>query len=276
VEYKELGRTGEKVPVLGMGTWGMGGRFERDERYDEREIRSLRFGIEMGLTLIDTAEIYGAGHAEELVGEAIKGLRDKVFIITKVWPSHYTYEGVLKAMEGSLSRLKTSYVDLYLLHWPSASVPIEETMRAMERLIDEGKTRYIGVSNFNSAELEEAMASLSRHEIVANEIRYNILIRSAEKDPIPFCLKEGITIIAYRPIERGSILTGYVREALEEVGRKYGKTPVQVALNWLISKPMTIAIPKASRIEHLKELAGSLGWRLSDEDVRLLEERIKW
>lgn len=276
MEYKELGRTGEKIPALGMGTWGMGGHFERDEHYDDREIGALKSGMEMGLTVIDTAEIYGAGHAEELVGEAIKGQREEVFLITKVWPSHYTYDDVLKAMRGSLSRLQTTYVDLYLLHWPSSSVPIGETMRAMEHLVDEGRTRYIGVSNFTELELKEAMNALFKYEIVANEIRYNILIRSAEKNPIPFCTREGITVISYRPIERGSILTGYARGVLEEVGKKYGKTPVQVALNWLISKPGTVAIPKASKIEHLREIVGSLNWKLSSDDLKFLERKIRW
>jgi diketogulonate reductase-like aldo/keto reductase len=275
IEYKELGKTGEKIPALGLGTWGIGGFSYPDYSNDELAIEIIRFAVEVGMNFIDTAEMYGAGHSEELVGEAIKGIRDKVFIATKVLPTNFRYEDVIKACERSLRRLKTSYIDLYQLHWPNPSVPIKETMRAMERLANEGKIRYIGISNFSVEETIEAMNALSKYEIVSNQVEYSLLVRDIEKDLLEFCRKNKITIIAYSPLARGELLKGKYYEVLSKIGKKYNKTAAQVALNWLIIKENVTAIPKAFSKAKIVENMGAYGWKLSDEDLKTIDEFFK-
>jgi len=271
-DLKELNRTGCKVPAIGLGTWKIGGSMTPDHSQDDLAIKALRHGISLGMWLIDTAEIYGGGHAEELVGEAIKIFnREKIFIVTKVWETNLRYDDVLKAAKRSLKRLKTNYIDLYLIHWPNPRIPLSETMKAMEKLVSDGLVRYIGVSNFSVKLMEEARSYLSKEDIVVNQVKYNVYDRSVERDILPYCQKEGITLMAYTPLAKGSVSTD---KTLIEIGRKYGKTAAQVALNWLISKDMVIAIPKAVRIEHIEENAGAMGWRLSEEDIRYIEQRI--
>ena len=271
-DLKELNRTGCKVPAIGLGTWKIGGSMTPDHSQDDLAIKALRHGISLGMWLIDTAEIYGGGHAEELVGEAIKIFnREKIFIVTKVWETNLRYDDVLKAAKRSLKRLKTNYIDLYLIHWPNSRIPLSETMKAMEKLVSDGLVRYIGVSNFSVKLMEEARSYLSKEDIVVNQVKYNVYDRSVERDILPYCQKEGITLMAYTPLAKGSVSTD---KTLIEIGRKYGKTAAQVALNWLISKDMVIAIPKAIRIEHIEENAGAMGWRLSEEDIRYIEQRI--
>jgi diketogulonate reductase-like aldo/keto reductase len=275
IEYKELGKTGEKIPALGLGTWGIGGFSYPDYSNDELAIEIIRFAVEIGMNFIDTAEMYGAGHSEELIGEAIKGIRDKVFIATKVLPTNFRYEDVIKACERSLRRLKTSYIDLYQLHWPNPSIPIKETMRAMERLANEGKIRYIGISNFSVEETIEAMNALSKYEIVSNQVEYSLLVRDIEKDLLDFCRKNKITVIAYSPLARGELLKGKYYEFLSKIGKKYNKTAAQVALNWLIIKENVVAIPKAFSKAKIVENMGAYGWKLSDEDLKTIDEFFK-
>jgi diketogulonate reductase-like aldo/keto reductase len=275
IEYKELGKTGEKIPALGLGTWGIGGFSYPDYSNDELAIEIIRFAVEIGMNFIDTAEMYGAGHSEELIGEAIKGIREKVFIATKVLPTNFRYEDVIKACERSLRRLKTSYIDLYQLHWPNPSIPIKETMRAMERLANEGKIRYIGISNFSVEETIEAMNALSKYEIVSNQVEYSLLVRDIEKDLLDFCRKNKITVIAYSPLARGELLKGKYYEFLSKIGKKYNKTAAQVALNWLIIKENVVAIPKAFSKAKIVENMGAYGWKLSDEDLKTIDEFFK-
>jgi diketogulonate reductase-like aldo/keto reductase len=275
IEYKELGKTGEKIPALGLGTWGIGGFSYPNYSNDELAIEIIRFAVEIGMNFIDTAEMYGAGHSEELVGEAIKGIREKVFIATKVLPTNFRYEDVIKACERSLRRLKTSYIDLYQLHWPNPSIPIKETMRAMEKLVNEGKIRYIGISNFSVEETVEAMNALSKYEIVSNQVEYSLLVRDIEKDLLDFCRKNKITIIAYSPLARGELLKGKYYEFLSKIGKKYNKTAAQVALNWLIIKENVVAIPKAFSKAKIVENMGAYGWKLSDEDLKTIDEFFK-
>ncbi|MGQ4832770.1 MAG: aldo/keto reductase [Candidatus Asgardarchaeia archaeon] len=268
-DLKELNKTGVKVPAIGFGTWGIGGRMTPDYSHDKEAVEAIRYAIKLGMWLIDTAEIYGAGHSEELVGEAIKDFeRDQVFIVTKVWETNLRYDDVIKAAKRSLSRLKSKYIDLYLVHWPSTRVPISETMKAMEKLVDDGLIRFIGVSNFDVDLMEEARAALSKTDIVVNQVKYNLYDRSVENDVLPYCQKERITLMAYTPLAKGSL----AREPLLiEIGKKYGKTAAQVALNWLISKDMVIAIPKALDKKHIEENAGAMGWRLSVDDLKMLD-----
>ena len=270
-DLKELGKTGAKIPAIGLGTWGIGGSFHPDYSRDEYWVKIIRKGIELGMWLIDTAEMYARGHAEELVGRAIKAFdRDNVFIITKVWPDNLSYEKVIKAAEKSLARLDTSYIDLYLIHWPTPSMPLKEIMKAFEFLVEKGLVRYIGVSNFDAKLLDEARSYLSKTDIVANEVKYSIADRTIERDLLPYAQKERITIIAYSPLEKGRLAKDRI---LAQIGRKYNKSAAQVALNWLISKHNVIAIPKAGTESHLKENAEAMGWRLSLEDLRYLDEK---
>ncbi|MCS7135682.1 MAG: aldo/keto reductase [Nitrososphaerota archaeon] len=276
MEHRELGKTGWKVPVLGQGTWGIGGFYTRDEGRDAEAIAALKLGIELGMTLIDTAEAYGAGHSEEVVGRAIAGSNVEVFVATKVSPEHLSYESVIKSAKASLSRLNVKVIDLYQIHWPNPRIPIRETMRAMERLVKDGLVRFIGVSNFSVSEMEEAMASLAREEIVSNQVEYSLLERSIERELLPFCEKEKITVIAYSPLGRGKLseprryLEKYKADTLQSLADKYRKTPSQVALNWVVRRPSVIAIPKAIKLEHVRENAGSVGWSMSLEDYEEL------
>lgn len=268
-DLKPLGSSKVSVPAIGMGTWRMGGGMAPDRTQDKKDITALKRGIELGMWLIDTAEIYAAGHAEELVAEAIKSYsRSDVFIVTKVWKTNLRYSDVLKAAKGSLKRLRTNYIDLYLIHWPNPMIPISETMKAMEKLVADGFVRFIGVSNFSVTEMEEARLALSKEDIVVNQVRYSIRDRSVEKEILPYCQKEKITVMAYTPLEKGSLARDPI---LDKIGKKYDKTAAQVALNWLISKDYVIAIPKASNIKHVEENADAMGWRLKREDLNYLD-----
>ncbi len=274
MEYKEITKE-VKIPVLGLGTWGMGGFEYIDNSRDKEEIEAVHFAIKLGMTHIDTAEIYAAGHSEEIVGEAlkiIKGKRKNIFLATKVWPHNFSYANVLKAAENSLQRLKTDYIDLYYLHWPNPSVSIKETMRAMEQLVKAGKVKHVGVSNFSVEELEEAQETFA-HKIVANQVHYSLLHREPEKELLPYCQKKGVMLVAYTPLEKGAFLTlkDERGELLDELAKNYGKTRNQVALNWLVYRKNVIAIPKASDPEHLKENADAAGWKLGAADIKKLD-----
>jgi diketogulonate reductase-like aldo/keto reductase len=264
VEKRELGRTREKIPVLGMGTWEIG------DAQDERralEIQALRRGIELGMTLIDSAEMYGHGNAEKLVGEAIKGVRDGVFVATKVSPQHFGYEDVLSSCEGSIRRLGVEHIDLYQLHWPSNRVPIEETMKAMEGLVTRGKIRYIGVSNFSVAQVLKAREALPRSEIASNQVRYSLTHRSIEAELLPFCESEKMTVMAYSPLDTGKLPTGKIPQALLD---KYAMTPAQLMLNWVTYRGAVAAIPKAAKVEHIEKNAAAVSTRISADDYRAL------
>ncbi len=267
MEYRRLGKTEVYLPVIGFGTWEIGGRFTPDYSVDRQAIGMIRLAINMGITFIDTAEVYGGGHTEEIVGDAIREFdREKLFIATKVWISNLRYQDVLKAMEGSLKRLNLDYVDLYQVHWPNPGIPLRDTMRAMERLFLDGKTRYIGVSNFNVRDLEEAMSYLSHTEIVSNQVLYNIIDKGIEEYVLPFCRKNNITVIAYRPLSKGQIAQEPYKSRLEKIGKKYGKTAVQVAINWVLRHDNVVAIPRTMNPKHLEEILGSIGWIMSEED----------
>ena len=222
MEYRELGATGVMIPEVGLGTWKYRGGPE-----------PLRRGIELGATLIDTAEMY---RTEDAVGLAIRGIRDRVFVATKVLGSNLRYDQVLRAAEKSLGLLDDGVIDLYQIHWPSHSVPIAETMRAMEELVDRGTVRHIGVSNFSVAEMREAQAAMSKYSIVCNQVLYNLKRRGIERDLIPYCEEHGITVMAYTPLADGSLAVrprvraGRGWEALKGVAREVDKTPAQVAL----------------------------------------------
>ncbi len=268
--FREFGKTGVKVPVIGQGTWNMG---EAKARAEE-EIRSLRLGIDVGMTHIDTAEMYGSGRSEDLVGRAISGIRHKVFLTSKVLPSNASYTGTLRACERSLKRLGTDYLDLYLLHWWSESHPIEETMRAMEEIVRAGKVRFIGVSNLEIHEMRRADDALANQEIACNQICYHLQARGSEFSLVPYCASRGIAVVGYSPFGSGKFPSEGCREwrALAEIGRRHGRTPRQVALNFLTRREGLFSIPKAANVDHVRENADAVGWNLSKEDLCTIDD----
>ncbi len=264
MEYRELGGTGEMVSEVGLGTWKYRGGPE-----------PLRKGIELGANLIDTAEMY---RTEDAVGVAIDGRRDKVFLATKVLGSHLRHDAVLQAAENSLRLLDDDSIDLYQIHSPNSGVPIAETMRAMEELVDRGIVRYIGVSNFSVTQLREAQQAMTKYPVVSNQVLYNLKRRQIERDLIPYCVENNITVIAYTPLADGS-LSGRSRfrpdkggAVLEQVAMDVGKTPAQVALNWCLSRPNVIVIPKTNSVTRTVENCGASGWSLSPGQVVALDE----
>jgi diketogulonate reductase-like aldo/keto reductase len=270
MQYRHLGRTRETIPVIGMGTWNMGSSLSQDAYSSQRE--SLRRGLQLGMNLIDTAEMYGGGKSEQLVGEAIKGRRDDVFIATKVSPDNLRYDDVLMACQESLRRLGVKYIDLYQIHWPNPSIPIRETMRAMETLVSEGKIRYIGVSNFSVQEMSEARDSLAKNELTSNQVEYNINSRSIEDQILPYCDKEKLTVIAYSPLSRGKIPSRLIPN---ELLKKYSMSAAQVMLNWVTYRNSVVGIPKASNVEHVEENARSVDVHISQADYQLLSSIFK-
>ena len=264
MEMKELGNTGVMVPEIGLGTWKYSGGNE-----------PLRKGVSLGATLIDTAEMY---RNEVEVGQAITGLRDKVFLATKVLGSNLRYDQVLRAAEQSLRKLDVDCVDLYQIHWYNRGVPITETMRAMESLVDRGMVKYIGVSNFSTKELQESQAAMTKHPIVSNQVLYNLNNRRIERDLLPYCQQNKITIIAYTPLDSGSLassprfMPARRSQALGRLAEELGKTRAQIALNWCISRPNVIAIPKSDSISRTVENCEAGDWKLTADQVRMLDE----
>ena len=246
---------------------------------DEMGIKAIRLGLDLGMRFIDTAEMYGRGHSEEVVAEAVNDQRDSVFLATKVSAEHLAYDDVLRSCEASLRRLRTKYLDLYQIHWPNSRIPLSETMKALEQLANEGKVRHIGVSNFSVRQITEAQEALSKTRVVSNQVEYSLTERSIERDMIPFSEKEKITIIAYSPLARGQISRQAYRDrwnVLHQVAAITHKTQSQVALNWLLLKPTVVAIPKTSNLDHVRENSGSVGWSLSTEQKERLDEAFRY
>src|SRR3990170_1284813 len=264
MELKNLGNTGTMVPEIGLGTWNYSGGVE-----------PLRKGVELGAYLIDTAEGY---YTEDVVGQAIKGIRDTVFVATKVSGRHLGYDDVLRASEGSLRLLNTDYIDLYQIHWPNSRFPINETIRAMEKLVDSGLVKYIGVSNFLPDELKEPQSFLRNYPIVSNQVLYNLNNREIERDLLPYCKKHKVTIIAYTPLDNGSLtknigfISSHKTKVLEQIANGVQKTIAQVALNWCTSRPNVIAIPKSNSVARTIENCHASDWRLSQAQIELLDK----
>jgi diketogulonate reductase-like aldo/keto reductase len=238
-----------------------------DRRRAAEETAALKLGIDLGLTLIDTAEMYGSGGAEEVVAEAAKGQRDRLFIVSKVLPYNASQKGVVEACERSLRRLKTDRIDLYLLHW-RGSVPLAETLAGFVRLQRDGKIRHHGVSNFDLDDMQEWVALAGGEDVAANQILYNLSSRGPEWELIPWCRERRIAIMAYTPLGQGRMLQ---HKALAEIAARHGATAAQVALAWLLSKEGTMVIPKATRPEHVRENRGALDLRLAADDLAALD-----
>ena len=257
-----------EIPLIGQGTWEIDGSHAQEQR----AIEALRAGLDLGMTHIDTAEMYGSGRAEELTAEAIAGRRDQLFLVSKVLPGNAGYDGTLRACERSLKRLGTGRLDLYLLHWES-SYPIGETMRAMEKLIDDGRIRFTGVSNFDVPQVKAAQHALRNHRLAANQVLYHLKERGIERKLIPYCQEHQIAIVGYTPFGRrtfprpdsagGKLLAG--------IAERTGRTIRQVILNFLTRLPGTFTIPKAADPEHTRENAGGAGWNLSAEEIAAID-----
>ncbi len=264
MKYRELGSTGEMIPEIGLGTWKYQGGSE-----------PLRKGIELGAYLIDTAEMY---KTENAVGVAIKDHRDKVFLATKVLGSNLRYDEVLKAAEKSLRLLEQDVIDLYQIHWSNRSVPISETMGAMEELVERGMIRYIGVSNFSVEDMREAQHVMSKNPLVSNQVLYNLKRREIERDLIPYCVDNNITVIAYTPLADGSLSakSNYRSDkgakVLKQIAQDIGKTQAQVALNWCLSQANLVVIPKSNSVRRTIENCAASGWYLNSRQVTALNE----
>jgi diketogulonate reductase-like aldo/keto reductase len=259
---------GLRIPLLGFGTWQMGGASSADRSHDKELVAAMRQFIDMGYTHIDTAEGYGATHTEELVGQAIKGYdRNDLFITTKVSPEHLRYNDVLRSCAGSLRRLGVDFVDLYLIHWPNNAIPLEDTFRALNQLVREGKVKHVGVSNFDLPLMEQSMR-LSETPILTNQVRYNLLHREpVQNGVLAYCQEHDILLTAYSPLKDGVLRHPQV----VEIARRHGVSPAQVGLRWLMDQPRVITIPKTSDVAHARDNFASLTLELSAEDTAKLD-----
>ena len=300
MEYRELGKSGIKVSAVGLGTWQWGSReWGWNRLYAEKDIiAAFQKALELGINFVDTAEVYGRGKSEEILGRTIHGFREQVVIATKVWPWNLSYGRVLRAADRSLRRLRVDVIDLYQIHWPNRLVPIRNTMKAMKNLVERGKIRCIGVSNFNMTQMKAAQAALEPIELVSNQVKYNLLDREIERELLPAALNSKVTIIAYSPLAKGLLTGKYTAESkpsnfvqrasprfsqknlaklgetqklLKEIGVAHEKSPAQVALNWLLRKEDIIAIPGAKRPRDVADNAGATDWRLTKTEIDNLE-----
>ena len=267
IPRRKFGATGTEVPVLGQGTWNM----ERDDRAGA--VAALRRGLDLGMTHIDTAEMYGDGQAEQIVGEAIAGRRDEVFLVSKVLPQNASRVGTVKACEQSLRRLSTDRLDCFLLHWPG-SHPLTDTIAAFEELVTAGRILSYGVSNFDVDETREVLGLAGPGRIACNQVLYHLDERAIEHEVIPTCAEHGISVVSYSPFGSGQFpgMRTNRGRVLAEIADRHGAKPRQVALAFLVREPGVFAIPKASRVEHVEENAGAMNLDLSPDDLHQLDE----
>jgi len=300
MDYHELGKSGIKISVIGLGTWQWGSReWGWNGLYAEKDVTAaFQKGLELGINFVDTAEIYGHGRSEEILGRAIHGFRDQVVIATKVWPWNLSYGRVLRSADRSLRRLRADVIDLYQIHWPNRLVNTRDTMKAMKKLMETGKVRCVGVSNFNVKQMKAAQDALAPIELASNQVKYNLLDRGIERELRAAALGSQITIIAYSPLAKGLLAGKYTKDSkpisfvqrasprfskrnlatfddarklLKQIGDSHGKTVAQVALNWLISKENVIAIPGAKRSVDVEDNAGATGWQLTRDEITSME-----
>jgi aryl-alcohol dehydrogenase-like predicted oxidoreductase len=272
---KPLGSTSTNVSTIGQGTNGIGGITEVDNLHDLESIRLLRLGIDLGMTFIDTAEVHGKGHCEEIIGEAIKGrIRDTVFIATKFSPKNSNYNDVMQAAQRSLKRLGTGYIDLFQVHHPNPHVPLKETLHALETLVKQEKIRYVGLCDFDPVQIRESMTYLPPQQLVSIQNEYNLWEQSAEKELIPFSKDNKLTFIAYTPFYYGKIAPVQKTNRLFEIAIKNNITVSQLVLNWIVRENNVITIPKSSNEAHLKENASALDVKISSQDLQRVSELI--
>ncbi len=268
MRYRNL-PDGSQIPVIGLGTWRMGGGTEPDPTEDASVLNAIHAALEMGYTHIDTAEMYAGGHTEELIGQVIRDYeRQSLFITSKVWHTNLSYPAVLRACENSLRRLDTDYLDLYLIHWPNSAVPLEETFKGLNELVETGKVRNLGVSNFDLDLLEQAR-QLSATPLVTDQVPYSVLNRTnAQNGILAYCQQYGMILTAYTPVEKGRV---HELAALNALARKAGATPVQIALSWLINQPNVITITKSLNAAHLRENLAALKLGLGEDELAILD-----
>ncbi len=261
------------LPKIGFGAWRIGGGSSANRSLDSKSLIALRSALEVGYTHFDTAEMYAGGHSEELIGEAVRGSgkkREDVFITSKVTPSHLKYDEVLKACEGSLRRLKMEYIDLYLIHWPGAGAKYEETFRALNKLVRDGKVRHLGVSNFNLKLLKQAQ-SLSETPIITNQVPFSVSDRSyVNNGVLEYCQQNDILFTAYSPVDEGNLRSN---KTLEAIAKAHNATIYQVALAWVVSHPRVITIPMSFNPQHIKENFAAAEIELTKEEIDLLTEK---
>jgi diketogulonate reductase-like aldo/keto reductase len=254
--------SGEKIPALGQGTWFFG----EEREHHSAEVAALQLGLDLGMSLIDTAEMYGNGGAERVVGAAIQGRRDGVFLVSKVLPHHADTHGTIAACEASLRRLQTDRIDLYLLHWRQ-SIPLEQTLRAFGKLVQDGKIRYWGVSNFDVADMDECVALAGGSAVATNQVLYNLARRGIEWDLLPWCQARSIPAMAYSPIEQGRVLSD---PTLRAIADRHSATPAQIALAWVLRAGVMV-IPRARTPEHVRENRACVGIALTQQDLTQLD-----
>jgi diketogulonate reductase-like aldo/keto reductase len=260
-------KSARKVPILGQGTWRMGEKASQKQA----EIDALRLGIDLGLTLIDTAEMYGEGGAEKVVAEAIANRRQEVYLVSKFYPHNASYQGLIAACDRSLSRLKTDYLDLYLLHW-RGSIPLSETLLGLQHLKQVGKILDYGVSNFDLDDMEEAESLPGGKELVTNQVLYNLRHRGIEWDLLPWCKQRQIPLMAYSPVEQRAFVND---SKLQDLAAKHNATSMQIALSWLLHQDNVISIPKATNPAHVQENRAALDIKLTEEDLQKLDRAFK-
>lgn len=266
MQQRAFGAAGVDVSVIGQGTWDIP---ENGARLTEQK-RALLRGVELGMTHVDTAEMYGSGRVEEILGETLRGVRSRLFLASKVIPKNATYQGTIAACERSCARMQTDHLDLFMLHWPGRH-PIGDTMRALEELVRQGKTRFVGVSNFDLDELIEARSHLHDAPMACNQVLYHLNERGIEHRLIPYCKQNGIAIVAYTPFGRGKYKRHGDVSVLERIAAKRGATVQQVILAFLTRDPIVFAIPKAARVEHVESNAAAADVRLDDDDVAAID-----
>ncbi len=301
MEYRNIGKSDLKVSSIGLGAWQAGAQ-GWGKVYDRDVKDAIRTSIDMGLNFIDTAEAYGDGHSESVIGEAIKDIRDDIIIATKVSGNHLRPDLIERALDGSLKRLQTSYVDLYQIHWPDIYTPLKDTMKTLEKLVNNGKIRYIGLSNFSVCQMEEARSYLSTTDIVSNQVRYNLIQREIELEIMPYQNKENIGIIAYSPLAQGLLTSKYdhivldnndVRKSnklfndqnlkamepmvktLKDISSEIGKSIVQISINWLLNHDGVIPIPGAKNRDQAIINLQSSGWRLTQDHMKRIDDAYK-
>jgi len=262
--------SGFSLPVYGLGLWQMGGRWEADVTKDAAEIAAIRAALDAGITHFDTAESYGNGHAEELLGKAIQGYdRSKLIIASKVAANNQSYDGVRHSFEASLKRLQTDYIDLYLLHrYPEPGIDIAETMRAIDELVEQGLIKNVGVCNMSPNRFDDVQKH-TKNKLVCNQVHYNVLVREVEElGVLDKCQRDDILLAAWGPVQKGMLPEVPL---MQELATKYGKTTTQVAINWLISQKNVVVISKTSSLQHLQENLGAVDWQMDEADI----ERIR-
>jgi len=260
------------LPKIGFGTWKIGGSMSANHSVDAQSLAALRLALEIGYTQFDTAEMYGGGHSEELVGQAVRGSgkkREDLFITSKVTPSHLNYNDVLKACENSLRRLQMDYIDLYLIHWPQTGMNLEDTFRGLNKLVRDGKVKHLGVSNFNLKLLRQS-EEVSETPIITNQVPYSISERSYVRNGVlEYCQQKDIFLTAYEPVDKGHLRSN---KTLETIAKAHNATIFQIALVWLIAQPRVITIPMSFNPQHIKENFESADIELTSEEFDMLSE----